>query len=209
MLRFWTRGVALAVGFAVAAAAQAPVQPAAATPAAAPEAAPPQTAADREAARLLSISAWAKKTGASREQVQERVFAPIIAGNQSDAEKNHDAAVAIGQKADAAAKSGDAQGAKKLRTVAELFAECAKENRHFLSAYKVGDMKGAKDALNRLRVYDERIAETAGQRVPRSWYAHELMVATMGMTGEEIKRGFEQQFPGPATAAASGGQAQK
>jgi hypothetical protein len=161
----------------------------------------PQTPAERESARLLSISQWAKKTGATREQVEQAVFAPIIAGNQSDAEKNRDASVSIGQKADAAAKSGDTQGAKKLRTIAELFAECAKDNMRFLQSYKGGDMKGAKEALTRLRAYDERIAEVAGQRVSRSWYAHELMVATMGMTGEEIKRGFEQQFLGRTLSA--------
>jgi hypothetical protein len=207
-------GLGIALGLAVVAqttgqpapAAGVASQPAVAGAGRQPEA-KPQTPPERESARLLSISEWAKKTGASREQVQERVFAPIIAGNQSDAEKNNDAALSIGQKAGEAAKAGDLQGAKKLRTLAELFAECAKDNRHFLQTYKNGDMKGAKEALTRLRAYDDRIAEIAGQRVPRSWYAHELMVATMGLTGDEIKRGFEQQFLGrtlpTATAAAA------
>lgn len=204
MLGIWVRGALLSAVLAVAVAAQAPAQPAPAAAAKAPALEKPKTPAERESARLLSISEWGKKAGASREQVQERVFAPIIAGNQSDAEKNHDASISIGKKAEETAKSGDVQGAKKLRMLSELFAECAKDNRHFLLSYKNGDMKGARDALTRLRAYDDRIAEVAGQRVPRSWYAHELMVATMGMTGEEIKRGFEQQFLGRTLPAASG-----
>jgi hypothetical protein len=212
MLRIWIRSVTLGVGMAVATAAQTPAPPAANAVAKPAEEARPKTPAERESARLLSISEWAKKAGASREQVEQRVFAPIVAGNQSDAEKNRDAAISINKKAEETAKAGDAQGARKLRAVSELFAECAKDNQHFLQSYKNGDMKGARDALNRLRALDDRIAELAGQRVPRSWYAHELMVATMGMTGDEIKRGFEQQFLGrtlPTTPAANAPQAQK
>jgi hypothetical protein len=212
MLRVWIRSVTLGVGMAVAAAAQTPVPPAANAAAKPAEEARPKTPAERESARLLSISEWAKKTGATREQVEQRVFAPIIAGNQSDAEKNRDAAISINKKAEETAKAGDAQGAKKLRAISELFAECAKGNQHFLQSYKSGDMKGARDALNRLRALDDRIAEVAGQRVPRSWYAHEYMVATMGMNEAEATRWVEQQFLGrtlPAGPAANAPQARK
>jgi hypothetical protein len=216
MVSLRIRTMGLAVALALAAWSQTPAQPggtAAGTGAKPAEETKPQSPAEREAARLLKISEWARKTGASREQVQAAVFGPIIAGNQADADKNRDAALSFGQRADAAAKAGDAQGAKRLRAVSELFGECSKDNRSFLQAYKNGDMKGARDALIRLRAYDDRIAEIVGQHVPRSWYAHETMVATMGMTGEEIKRGFEQQFLGrtpPSTPGSTAApQAQK
>ena len=169
----------------------------------------PLTSAQKESARLGAIAAWADKTKASREQVQAAIFAPIIAGNQTDIEYNREAAASIGKKAEAAAKAGDENARKRFRTVAELFTECGNENRRFLGCYKNGDMKGVRDALIRLRTYDARIAEIVGQTVPRSWYAHDIMVATLGMTDAEIKQWGAQQSSGRTPQAAPAARAQK
>ena len=78
-----------------------------------------------------------------------------------------------------------------------------------MGCYKNGDMKGVRDALIRLRTYDARIAEIVGQTVPRSWYAHDIMVATLGMTDAEIKQWGAQQSSGRTPQAAPAARAQK
>lgn len=184
--------LAVVVGVSCGQSVAAPAPAGTATPA--PAASVPQTPAQKEAMRLLRISEWAQKTKASRRDVEARVFAPIVEGIQSDTEKNRTASSSFAEKATAAGKAGDAQAAKKLRLLSDLFGECVREDRHFLSSYRNGDLKSAKDAILRLRACDERIAEVAGQRVPRSWYVHDVTLATMGMSEDEARRWFEQQF---------------
>lgn len=163
----------------------------------------PKSQAEREAERLAAIGEWGKKTGASRAQIEARIFGPIVAGNASDYDKNRAMAASLNQQAEAAGKDGNAAAARKYRALSDLFTECAKENRAFVTAYKGGNMRAAKEALMKLRAYDDRIAQLAGQRVARSWHAHETMVALMGLSDQEAEQWVRQQVFGvPATPGA-------
>ncbi|NLF19512.1 MAG: hypothetical protein GX595_19970 [Lentisphaerae bacterium] len=163
----------------------------------------PKSQAEKEADRLAAIGEWGKRTGATPEQIQARIFGPIVAGNAADYDKNRAMAASLNQQAEAAGKDGDAATARKYRALSDLFTECAKENRAFVTAYKGGNMRAAKEALMKLRTYDDRIAQLAGQRVQRSWHALETMVALWGLSEQEAEQWAQQQiFGAPATPGA-------
>ncbi len=141
--------------------------------------------------------------GQEDRRLEARIFGPILAGNAADYDKNRAMAASLGQQAEAAGKDGNAVAARKYRALSDLFTECAKENRDFVTAYKAGNMRAAKESLMKLRAYDDRIAQLAGQRVARSWHADETMVALWGLTEREAEQWALQQAGG--TPPAPGG----